>query len=294
MAVDVLLPYYGPVDLMQQAVRSVLEQQYTEWVLTVVDDGYPDPGVAEWFAGLGDDRVRYHRNEKNLGANGNYRKALTYVSHEYVVIMGADDVMLPNYLSTVVAALDAHPDAVFCQPGVEVIDEHGRVSSGLVDRAKRVYAPRPNGRIVMGGEALATSLLRGNWLYFPSLCWRAEPLTTTGFRDRLDVVQDLALALDLIRQGGTLVIDDTRCFRYRRHRSSDSSWRALEGSRFTEERLFFRDVAREMEEHGWSRAARVARLHVSSRINAATLLPRAVARRRWSGVRTLARHAFGS
>ena len=294
MAVDVLLPYYGPVDLMQLAVRSVLAQQYPDWVLTVVDDGYPDPAVAEWFAGIDDERVRYHRNKQNLGANGNYRKALTYVTSEYVVIMGADDVMLPNYLSTVVADLEAHPDAVFAQPGVEVIDEHGQVSSGLVDRAKRVYAPRVSGRRVMGGEELAMSLLRGNWLYFPSLCWRAEPLLRTGFREGLDVVQDLALALDLIRQGGSLVVDDTTCFQYRRHRSSDSSWRALEGSRFTEERNFFRDVAREMDGHGWRRAARVSRVHFSSRMNAATLLPRAVARRRWSGVRTLARHAFGS
>src|ERR1700710_1282011 len=133
MGVDVLLPYYGPVDLMQLAVRSVLDQQYSDWILTVVDDGFPDPGIPEWFAGLGDERVRYHRNEKNLGANGNYRKALTFVTQEYVVMMGADDVMLPNYLATVVSALDAHPEAAFAQPGVEVIDENGVPSVGLVD-----------------------------------------------------------------------------------------------------------------------------------------------------------------
>jgi glycosyltransferase involved in cell wall biosynthesis len=294
MGVDVLLPYYGPVDLMQLAVRSVLDQQYTDWTLTVVDDGFPDPGIPEWFAGLGDERVHYHRNEKNLGANGNYRKALTFVTQQYVVMMGADDVMLPNYLATVVGALDAHPEAAFAQPGVEVIDENGVPSVGLVDRAKAFYAPHVDGRRVMTGEEIATSLLRGDWLYFPSICWRAEAITSTGFREGLDVVQDLALALDIIRGGGSLVVDATVCFRYRRHRSSDSSWRALEGSRFTEERTFFEQMAREMAAHGWPRAARIARLHVSSRINAAALLPRAALRKRWSGVRALARHAFGS
>jgi glycosyltransferase involved in cell wall biosynthesis len=294
MGVDVLLPYYGPVDLMQLAVRSILDQQYQDWILTVVDDGFPDPGIPEWFAGLGDDRVRYHRNEKNLGANGNYRKALTFVTQEYVVMMGADDVMLPNYLATVVSALDEHPEAAFAQPGVEVIDENGVPAVGLVDRAKAFYAPHVDGRRVMAGEEIAASLLRGDWLYFPSICWRAEAITSTGFREGLDVVQDLALALDIIRGGGSIVVDSTICFRYRRHRSSDSSWRALEGSRFTEERLFFEQMAREMSAHGWSRAARIARLHVSSRINAAALLPRAAVRKRWSGVRALARHAFGS
>lgn len=293
MAVDVLLPFYGPVELMQLAVRSVLSQQYTDWILTVVDDGYPEPGIAEWFAGLGDARISYHRNDQNLGANGNYRKALTFVTADYVVVMGADDVMLPNYLATVTGALDAHPGAAFTQPGVSVIDEHGTPSVGLVDRAKTLYAPRGTGRRVLGGEALATSLLRGNWLYFPSICWRADAITRTGFREGLDVVQDLALALDIVRTGGDLVIDDTTAFQYRRHRSSDSSLRALAGSRFTEERLFFQEMARELAAIGWGRAARAARLHASSRLNAASLLPRALRHGQWPGVRTLARHAFG-
>ena len=292
MAVDVLLPYYGPVDLMQEAVRSVLAQRYPDWVLTVVDDGYPEPGIAEWFAGLGDERVRYEKNPQNLGANGNYRRALTFVAHEHVVVMGADDVMLPDYLDTVVRALEARPEATFVQPGVEVIDEHGQPASGLVDRAKALYAPRGQGLRVLTGEALAASLLRGNWLYFPSICWRAEAIGRIGFREGLDVVQDLALALDVAADGGGLAVDDTVCFRYRRHRASDSSWRALEGSRFTEERAFFLQTAADLQRRGWSRAARAARLHASSRLNAASLLPRALRHRRWTGARTLARHAL--
>ena len=38
--VDIMLPYYGPVDLVQAAVCSVLGQQDPDWRLTVVDDGY--------------------------------------------------------------------------------------------------------------------------------------------------------------------------------------------------------------------------------------------------------------
>ena len=36
-------------------------------MLNVVDDAYPDPAVAQWFAGLQDERVRYLRNDVNLG-----------------------------------------------------------------------------------------------------------------------------------------------------------------------------------------------------------------------------------
>lgn len=288
--VDIMFPYYGDVSLMQLAVRSVLGQTDTDWRLTVVDDGYPDESIPGWFASLDDPRVRYFRNEKNLGANANYRKCLTLVEHDLVVIMGADDVMLPNYVEWLRAADAAFPEADIFQPGVHVIDERGASSNGPVERAKHFYAPRGKGMRALSGQDLAVSLLRGDWLYFPSLAWRARRMLEIGFRPGLDVVQDLALVLDIAKAGGTLVVDDQLAFHYRRHSGSDSSWRALEGTRFIEERRFFLQMAGEMDRLGWARAARVARLHVSSRANAATLLPRAAKAGNWAGVRNLARH----
>jgi GT2 family glycosyltransferase len=294
VTVDVLFPYYGDVAMMKQAVESVLRQNSPDWTLTVIDDGYPDESIPGYFSDLvaRDPRVTYLRNEQNLGANGNYRKALTFVRNELAVVMGADDVMLPNYIETVVAAHERFPTAQIIQPGVVVIDEHDQPAMGLVDRVKRLLAPRVSGRRLLSGENLAISLMRGNWMYFPSVCWKSDDLVATGFREGLDICQDLALALDLIKAGGAMVIDDTVCFRYRRHRASDSSWRALEGTRFIEERTFFNGMAQEFDAIGWKRAARTARLHLSSRFNAATLLPKAWRNKQHQGVRNLRDHVL--
>ena len=300
MTVDVLFPYYGDVAMMKQAVESVLAQTSPDWTLTVIDDGYPDESIPGYFGSLAehDPRITYLRNEQNLGANGNYRKALTFVRHELAVVMGADDVMLKNYLETVVAAHQQFPLAQIIQPGVEVIDEHNQPAMGLIDRMKRIYAPRVHsspgspGRRLLSGEPIAVSLMRGNWLYFPSVCWKSDTLVATNFREGLNVVQDLALALDLIKGGGGLVVDNTVCFQYRRHRESDSSWRALEGTRFIEEREFFTAMADEFAAIGWHRAARTARLHLSSRLNAATLLPKAWRTKQHQGVRNLREHVI--
>jgi len=280
--------------MMKQAVESILRQTSPDWTLTVIDDGYPDESIPGYFGALAaqDPRITYVRNEKNLGANGNYRKALSFVRNDLVVVMGADDVMLTNYLETVVAAHQQFPAAQIIQPGVEVIDEHNQPSMGLIDRMKRVYAPRVRGRRLLSGESLAVSLMRGNWLYFPSICWKSESMVATNFREGLNVVQDLALALDLIKAGGALVVDNTVCFQYRRHRDSDSSWRALEGTRFIEERKFFQEMAVEFTAIGWRRAAGAARLHLSSRLNAATLLPKAWRTKQHEGVRNLREHVL--
>ena len=87
------------------------------------------------------------------------------------------------------------------------------------------------------------------------------------------MVQDLALVLDLVLDGESLLVDPTTAFRYRRHRASVSSAHAADGRRFAEERAFFAETADRMAARGWPRAARAARQHVSSRINALTQLP---------------------
>ncbi|ASO17803.1 putative glycosyl transferase [Actinoalloteichus hoggarensis] len=289
-----MLPYYGDVGLMQTTVRSVLGQDDPDWHLTVVDDGYPDDSIPGWFASLGDDRITYLRNEENLGANRNFQKCLGRIEHDLAVVMGADDVMLPNYVRTVRAAHRAHPNAAVIQPGVELIDEHGEPVKTLVDVAKRrLYSPKVHGTQAFRGEDLAISLLRGNWLYFPSLAWRADAITKVGFRTGLNVVQDLALVLDLVQRGDQLLAVDTVCFQYRRHRESDSSWRAMAGTRFIEERNYFLAVADRLDGQGWTRAAKVARRHVSSRLHALSLLPKAVKNGHREGMRNLSRHAFG-
>ena len=288
---QIIVPFYGDPRLLRRTVASVLDQSDPAWTLTVVDDGYPDSTIAAWFAGLTDARVRYRRNERSLGANGNYRRCLALADEDWLVILGADDELLADYVATIRAATAAHPTAAVVQPGVQVIDSDGTVVRPLLDRIKSRL--RPAGTAVLSGSELATSLLRGNWLYFPALAFRREPAQRIGFRSGLDVVQDLALVLDLVADGGSLVVLDTVCFSYRRHPASDSSGRALDGTRFDEQRRFFRQAADQADALGWSRAARVGRRHLLSRAHALSLLPAAVRARRWRGVSTLSRHVIG-
>lgn len=288
---EIMLPYYGDVRLMQDAVRSVLAQDGDDWRLTVVDDGR-EPGVPDWFADLGDPRVRYFRNDRNLGVTGNFNRCVQLAEYEYVVLMGCDDLMRPNYLDVVRAAADREPKAAMIQPGVEVIGSDGLPYDTLADRTKRkLYAPRSPGRALLGGEALAVSLLRGNWLYFPSICWRTEAVRRFGFRADLGVIQDLALVVDLLVAGESLATTPEVCFSYRRHAESESSAKAYSGHRFEEAKRFFVETADRLEALGWPQAAKVSRMHLSSRLHALTLLPGAARHAGRPGVSAMLRHA---
>jgi GT2 family glycosyltransferase len=289
---DIMLPYYGDPALMRDAVHSVLAQTDPDWRLTVVDDD-TRPGVPEWFAGLGDRRVRYFRNARNLGVSGNFRRCAELADYPYTVLMGCDDLMRPGYVAAVREARAAMPGAAMYQPGVRVIDGDGRPARTLVDTVKRrLYSAAPAQRARMGGERLAVSLLRGNWLYFPAMCWRSDLLKEVGFRSDLTVVQDLALMVELLLRGEELVTDPAVCFDYRRHIGSESSAQAVSGSRFEETRRLLLELAADFDALGWHRAARTARRHLSTRIHALLMVPAALRQRRLDTARDLAGHAF--
>ena len=289
-----MMPFYGRADHLKAAVTSVLEQTDPRWRLVVLDDRNPDPEPGEWVAGLGDPRVEYRLNDENLGVSGNFNLAADLVRSEHCVLMGCDDVMLPDYVERIFGLIDGHRDADIIQPGVRVIGADGEVVSPLGDRIKDLLRPSGSPPSVHRGEELAASLLRGNWAYFPSICWRAEPLRRHGFRADLSTVQDLALMMNIIRAGGTMVVDDVPVFAYRRHGASVSSALAVDGERFVQERTVFAEEAARLAGLGWYRAARAARRHATSRLNALVQLPLAVAARDLAGTRTLVRHAFGS
>jgi len=291
-SIDVMMPYYGDVAMMRAAVRSVLVQSDPDWHLTVVDDGEA-AGVPEWFAALDDPRVDYQRNPVNLGVTGNFRKCVDLAKRDRMVMMGCDDLMLPDYVATVRRLEALSPGAAIVQPGVEIIDGTGRVvGGGLVDRTKRrLYAPQGAGPHLMEGQQLAVNLLRGNWLYFPSICWRTDAVAAVGFREDLEVIQDLDMIVKLVERGERLVAGRHVCFQYRRHSGSESARQAVDGRRFAEARAYFLETADRMQERGWTEAATVARRHRSARLHALTLVPTALRLRRPDSALRLLRYA---
>ena len=293
VSVDILLPYYGDEELMHQAVLSVIGQDRQDWRLLVLDDAYPHADPGAWFTSLADPRIHYRRNVRNLGANRNFQKALDLAEAPVVVIMGADDVMLPSYLDEVLGLLDRYPQAAVVQPAVSIIDGEGRRVSTVADTVKGWTVPHGKQPVLLTGERTAASLLHAGWHYFPSLAWRLESIQDIGFQPEYDVVQDLALLMDVAAEGGSIVVSTgTSVFRYRRHSASDSSVRATDGRRFDEERQFFRNQAERFAARGWNRAAGAARMHWTSRLHALLLLLRSLPGTTRADVRTLGRHVL--
>lgn len=261
--IDILLPYWGDFELLRKAVESVVAQTETNWQLLVFDDHYPSDEAKKYFKTINDRRITYFRHSKNLGITKNFNYALNASTAKYCVMLGCDDILLPNYIAR---ALDQIGDADFYQPNVEVIDEDDKVYLPVVDKVKKLL--RPNKPGLYSGEKLATSLCHGNWLYFPSIMWRAASIRQYGFDEKYKIVEDVALELNLIMYGGILFLDNEVTFQYRRSAKSLSSKETVKGGvRFTEENKVYDDFAKEFKEIGWRKASRAAKLRIISRIH---------------------------
>ncbi len=261
--VDVLLTYWGDVDLLKKAVESVLAQTEPDWHLYVFDDCYPSKEPARYFAKLKDRRITYYRHKKNIGITKNFNYAIKTAKAKYCCMLGCDDIMLPNYLER---ALTNIGNADFYQPYVDVIDADGNIYLPLGDRIKRMLQPQKAG--VYAGEKLAASLCTGNWLYFPSILWRTKVIKKHEFDNTRRVVQDVPVELSIIKDGGTLYFDKSTTFQYRRFKESVSSAEKSKGGvRFNEEEEVYNDFSKEFSAMGWQSASRSAKWHLTSRLH---------------------------
>jgi len=262
--VDILLTYWGDLELLKEAVESVIAQTEQDWRLLVLDDCYPSKEPAAYFAQLKDKRITYYRHERNIGITNNFNYAVNTARAPYCMLLGCDDRLLPSYLETALAHIG---NADFYQPGVDVIDDNGTIYLPLTDKVKRHLQPHKTG--IYKGERLAASLCTGNWLYFPSILWKTKTIKKYRFDPAYKILEDVILELTIIKNEGSLFFDrNNTTFQYRRSATSLSSTEKSKGGvRFTEETEVYNHFSDAFKKQGWPKAARAAKWRITSRIH---------------------------
>lgn len=97
---------------LAEAIDSALAQDYKNIELVIVNDHSPQnlDEVVEPY--LSDSRVRYFVNEKNLGKESivhNWNRCLELARGEYFVLLCDDDLLMPNFVSTLLALAEKYP-----------------------------------------------------------------------------------------------------------------------------------------------------------------------------------------
>lgn len=139
--VSIGLPVYNGENYLAETLDCFLNQTYGDFELVIVDNASTDttPEICQSYADR-DGRIRYHRNESNIGAVRNYNKAFELSKAPYFKWAAHDDVYEPTYLEKCVAVLDQSPDVVLVHCAARMIGPAGELIT--FDRENDVFVDR--------------------------------------------------------------------------------------------------------------------------------------------------------
>lgn len=96
---------------VQRAIKSILNQQCTDWELIIVDDGCIDnitPDILDKFAAT-DDRIKvFHKQNENRAIAYNY--GMDRATGDWICFLDSDDEYSSNYLRQLDKAINEFPD----------------------------------------------------------------------------------------------------------------------------------------------------------------------------------------
>ena len=104
--VSIIVPVYNAERYLEACIQSVIRQEYADWELLLVNDGSRDGSEAVCKQHADDLRVRYIYKE-NSGVTETRWKGIEAATGEYITFLDADDVLLPNALTTLVEAMES-------------------------------------------------------------------------------------------------------------------------------------------------------------------------------------------
>ncbi|WP_250283788.1 MULTISPECIES: glycosyltransferase [unclassified Frankia] len=108
--VSVVVPCYNYARYLAECVETVLTQEGVDPEVIIVDDASTDASATVAAAlAAADGRVRVIRHPANRGHIATYNDGLAEATGDYVVLLSADDLLLPGSLARATALLEANP-----------------------------------------------------------------------------------------------------------------------------------------------------------------------------------------
>jgi glycosyltransferase involved in cell wall biosynthesis len=135
--VSVGLFVYNGERFLEEALHSILNQTFTDFELIISDNASTDRTgeIAEAYAKR-DDRIRYYRSEKNMGAGWNARRVYELATGKYFKWAAVDDLLEPDLLRRCVEILESDPGCVVAYAGAKEVDENGTFIKNYVTPMK--------------------------------------------------------------------------------------------------------------------------------------------------------------
>ncbi len=199
--VTIAIPTYNRADCyLKQAIQSALHQTYPN-IEIIVSDNCSTDNTESIVKDFKDSRIRYFRQERNIGANNNFNFCLQQAKGDYFSFLHDDDLIDPDFIEICLKAVNHKTEFGIIRTGTRVIDSKGRVLSETLNR--------------VGGLSTEEFIL--GWFAGKTIVYLCSTLFNTarlreigGFKSKHHLYQDVMAELRLASKFGRADVEDVK------------------------------------------------------------------------------------
>lgn len=220
MKLSVIMPVYNAADYLEASINSILNQDYEEFELIIVNDGSTDESEKICKKYADNTKIRYFYQE-NKGAQLARQYAIEMASGDLITFVDADDMVGKHMYRLLVDALIEY-EADFAACGyIKKIDE------SLDDKAEF--------QVVTGAEDIISSIYHGCSGYLWNKVYRKKCMKYADFYPNIFLGEDGLFNLQMAKHLERIVLTKSRLYFYRQSPSSFTKTRTRGYDKWKEE-----------------------------------------------------------
>ena len=124
--ISVIIPYFNKIGTLDRAVNSVIEQEYANWELIIIDDCSEQPiSIREQWQRY---RIIVFRNDTNIGPGPTRQRGMALAKGEFIAFLDADDWWSKDFLKVCYEKLNENPNASAAWARSQVYHKDGSIS----------------------------------------------------------------------------------------------------------------------------------------------------------------------
>lgn len=235
--VTVAVSTYNRADgYLREALASALAQTYEPLEIVVVDNASTDR-TGDVVASMADDRVRYVRNDTNIGANGNFNACLENARGAYFLLLHDDDRIDDGFVAACMDAVERRGTAArpgLVRTGHRVMDASGTTLSSQENLAR-------NGSVA---DLVRDWFERRTGMYFCNTMFDTEVLRETGgFHSKRELFIDVAAVIRIAARRPILNVPEVLAS-FRRHGGNSGTAQSIQA--WCEDSMYLLDLMGEV------------------------------------------------
>jgi glycosyltransferase involved in cell wall biosynthesis len=197
--ISVIIPVYNTKDYLKKCIQSIIEQQYSDWELILVDDGSDDGSeqICDYFANC-NSKIRVVHNP-NQGPAASRKCGLGIARGEFIMFVDADDWVDYDIMTILESEMaETHSDIVMCSY-VDVYPKGKKVMHQPFDLEAIEYKDFSQSvHEIHGTRNIAT----GPW----AKLYRRELFENVDFRENITIGEDYTMLLQVLRNANKVRI----------------------------------------------------------------------------------------